>query len=165
MTRKKALEGAPSPGLAPASELARGTGDQQEHLDRLRACPGHIVIAMLSERWGTLIVEALGDQPMRHSELRRRVQGATQKMLTQTLRNLERSGLVERSVEYCVPVKVEYALTDLGVEFLDLQRQVRSWAESHVGDIQQARATWDHETALRPRASIVDLNQRRTRMP
>lgn len=151
MTRKKAREGAlPSP---------RTWDDHQERSDPLQACPGHLVIAMLSERWGTLIVEALGDRPMRHSELRRQIQGVTQKMLTQTLRSLERSGLVRRSVRYSVPVQVEYALTDLGVEFLDLQRQVRDWAESHVGDIQSARDIWDLEAAIRPRASIVELNR------
>ena len=151
MTRKKAREGAlPSP---------RTWDDHQEHSDPLQGCPGHLVIAMLSERWGTLIVEALGDRPMRHSELRRQIRGVTQKMLTQTLRSLERSGLVRRSVRYSVPVQVEYALTDLGVEFLDLQRQVRDWAESHVGDIQSARDIWDLEAAIRPRPSIVELNQ------
>jgi DNA-binding HxlR family transcriptional regulator len=83
---------------------------QHEYNANLRECPGHEVLATLSDKWVTLVLSALADGPLRHSELRRTVAGATQKMLTQTLRKLEREGLVSRTVDSAVPPRVDYAL-------------------------------------------------------
>ncbi|HZG90422.1 MAG TPA: helix-turn-helix domain-containing protein [Pseudonocardia sp.] len=109
----------------------------------LADCPGHQVLAILSGKWATLVVEALVDGPHRHAELAARVAGATQKMLTQTLRALERDGLVDRTVIAGVPPRVDYRLTALGEEFFALQRQVRDWADRHAGAIAAARGEHD----------------------
>ena len=106
----------------------------REYNANLRECPGHEVLATLSDRWVTLVLSALADGPLRHSELRRTVAGATQKMLTQTLRKLEREGLVSRTVA---------ALTVLGRSLLPVQRAVKEWAESHIAEVHAAREEYD----------------------
>jgi DNA-binding HxlR family transcriptional regulator len=106
----------------------------------LADCPGHQVLAILSGKWTPLIVEALADGPQRFGELTRRVAGVTHKMLTQTLRELERDGLVTRTLGPANPVRVDYALTPLGQEFFALQRQVLEWAQRHAPAIAAARA-------------------------
>jgi len=109
----------------------------------LSACPGHEVLAMLSDRWVTLVISALADGPQRHSELRRTLAGVTQKMLTQTLRKLEREGLLTRTVSGTVPPRVDYALTALGETLLPVQLAVKQWAESYIAEVHAARATYD----------------------
>ncbi|MDD7939089.1 helix-turn-helix domain-containing protein [Actinomycetospora lutea] len=113
------------------------------YLAELATCPGHQVLGILAGKWTTLLVEALADGPVRYGELRRRVAGASPKMLTQTLRELQRDGIVRREVVPTAPVQVEYSLTPLGERFLDLQRHVRAWAHTHAADIARARRRWD----------------------
>jgi len=109
----------------------------------LAECPGHELLAALSDKWLTLVVSALADGPLRYAELSRVVAGASQKMLTQTLRKLERDGLVARTVTVAVPVRVTYALTELGHELLPLQRAIKSWAEAHLDQVHRARMAYD----------------------
>ncbi len=109
----------------------------------LRECPGHEVLATLSDKWVTLVLAALGDGPLRRAELSRVVAGATPKMLTQTLRKLERDGLVDRSVVADVPPQVTYSLTQLGVVLLPVQRAIKDWAETHIAEITSARRSYD----------------------
>ncbi|MCO8275022.1 helix-turn-helix transcriptional regulator [Actinoplanes sp. TRM 88003] len=109
----------------------------------LAECPGHEVLAALSDKWVTLVVSALAEGPMRYAELSRTVAGASQKMLTQTLRKLERDGLVARRVTAAVPVRVDYELTGLGHELLPLQRAIKAWAETHIAQVHAARAVYD----------------------
>lgn len=116
---------------------------RREYNANLAECPGHEVLAALSDKWVTLIVSALADGPLRHAELARVVAGATQKMLTETLRKLERDGLLTRAVTHTVPPRVDYELTDLGHDILPLQRAIKAWAESHIGRIHEARDTYD----------------------
>lgn len=113
----------------------------------LAECPGHELLATLSDKWLTLVVSALADGPLRYAELSREVAGASQKMLTQTLRKLERDGLVARTVAVAVPVRVSYALTALGRELLPLQRAIKHWAETHIDEVHHARAAFDAEPA------------------
>ena len=91
----------------------------------------------------TLIVAALADGPLRHAELSRIVAGASQKMLTQTLRKLEREGLVSRTVTGAVPPRVDYELTGLGYGLLPIQRAIKAWAEQHIEDVHAARDRFD----------------------
>ncbi|MEV6925667.1 helix-turn-helix domain-containing protein [Dactylosporangium sp. NPDC051485] len=109
----------------------------------MAACPTHRVLDRLGERWVSLILKELADGPRRHGELSRMVAGATQKMLTQTLRGLERDGLVTRSVTGSVPPRVEYRLTPLGESLLPAMAAVTAWAERHIGDIDAARTAYD----------------------
>jgi DNA-binding HxlR family transcriptional regulator len=125
-------------GAAQRRETAR-----REYNANLAECPGHEVLATLSDKWVTLIVSALAAGPLRHGELARIVAGATQKMLTQTLRTLERDGLVTRTVTGTVPPRVDYELTDLGHDILPLQRAIKAWAESHIDRVHAARARYD----------------------
>ncbi|HEY8302381.1 MAG TPA: helix-turn-helix domain-containing protein [Jatrophihabitans sp.] len=109
----------------------------------LRECPGHAVLATLSDKWATLVLSALGDGPLRQAALARIVAGASQKMLTQTLRKLERDGLVERTVVAAVPPRVTYELTPLGQSILPVQRAIKQWAETHIGEVQLAQGRYD----------------------
>lgn len=117
--------------------------ERRRYNANLAECPGHDLLATLSDKWLTLIVSALADGPMRHSELARTVAGATQKMLTQTLRKLERDGLVKRTVTPSVPARVDYELTPLGHALLPVQRAIKAWAEAHIDDVNRARARYD----------------------
>lgn len=160
MADRKVLHSALGTRAATMDAAARRDRERRNHIEQLRDCPGHLVIGLLSERWATLIVEALADGPQRHSDLRRAVPGATQKMLTQTLRSLERHGLLTRSVEPTVPVRVDYALTELGQQFWELQRVIFTWALSHSEQIQSARAAFDLNPPYGPETSVAALNHR-----
>ncbi|MEU4217272.1 helix-turn-helix domain-containing protein [Actinoplanes sp. NPDC026623] len=109
----------------------------------LAECPGHDLLATLSDKWLTLVVSALADGPLRYGELSRAIPGASQKMLTQTLRKLERDGLIARTVTAAVPVRVSYALTELGDDLLPLQRAIKGWAETNIDRVHRARAAFD----------------------
>ena len=139
MPHKEAPRSALRTRMSTMDAAARRELARRNHLQQLRGCPGHLVIGLVSERWATLIVEALADGPRRHSDLRRQIPGATQKMLTQTLRTLERNGLVTRSVQPTIPVRVDYALTTLGQDFFHLQRTIYRWAVEHAEELRLAR--------------------------
>src|SRR6266571_4502871 len=97
-------------------------------------CPSQKVLNRVADRWAALIICALHDQKtMRNGELKRRIGGITQKMLTQTLRNLEGDGLLSRKVFASVPPKVEYRLTALGEGVYKPLNDICRWTESHLG--------------------------------
>src|SRR5436305_4757801 len=106
----------------------------------LATCPARQVLDSLSDKWVTLVLNALADGPKRYSDLGRIVSGVSQKMLTQTLRGLERDGLVTRTLTPSVPVRVDYELTPLGESMLPVVAAIKAWAESHIEEIQSARA-------------------------
>jgi DNA-binding HxlR family transcriptional regulator len=103
------------------------------------SCPSRTALHRIGDRWTALVVGVLAERPHRFGELRRRIDGVSQKMLTQTLRSLERDGLVSRRVEPTVPVTVEYSLTPLGETLVPVLAAVRDWAEQHVTEILAAR--------------------------
>jgi DNA-binding HxlR family transcriptional regulator len=103
-------------------------------------CDSRQVLDLIADRWSMLLIYALGRQVRRHGELKRMVGGISQKMLTQTLRSLERDGLVKRSVYDIVPPRVEYALTPLGQTLLKPLRAICQWAENHLPQVKAARA-------------------------
>ena len=102
-------------------------------------CGAREVFEVVSGRWGPLAIMALKEGKKRHGELRRELEGVSQKMLIQTLRNLERNGLVEREVHPVVPPKVEYSLTPLGASLQPLLEAVCQWSERHLGEVEVAR--------------------------
>ncbi len=108
-----------------------------------RACPSRRALELVSDKWAILLLGALGLGPTRFGALRRKIDGITQKMLTQTLRTLERNGMVRRTVFATTPPSVEYALTDLGHSALQLLEQLRVWAETHAGAVEAAQAAYD----------------------
>ncbi|MFH9352429.1 winged helix-turn-helix transcriptional regulator [Kitasatospora sp. NPDC017646] len=116
----------------------------------LAQCPARQLLDRIGDKWVSLLVNALADGPQRYSDLRRRLAGVSEKMLTQTLRTLERDGLVHRTVTPTVPARVDYALTPLGRDLLPLVRSIKAWAEIHMPHVLAARADYDHRhTATR----------------
>jgi DNA-binding HxlR family transcriptional regulator len=108
-------------------------------------CPSRQLLDRLSDKWVTLVMVALEDRPLRYSELARRMAGVSQKMLTQTLRTLERDGLLTRTVTASVPVTVTYELTGLGRSLLVVIAGLKVWAESHMDQVLEARASYDSQ--------------------
>jgi DNA-binding HxlR family transcriptional regulator len=123
----------------------------------LAGCPSRQLLDRISDKWVALVLAALGgDGPhppgadcvgeprsMRYSELSRRLAGVSQKMLTQTLRSLERDGLVTRTVTPTVPVTVTYELTDLGLSLQRVMYGIKGWAEAHMDEVLASREDYD----------------------
>ncbi|MFE9652670.1 winged helix-turn-helix transcriptional regulator [Micromonospora sp. NPDC006431] len=108
-----------------------------------RNCGSRKVLDRIGDRWSVLIVLTLADGGKRYGELAGRIDGISQKMLTQTLRGLERDGIVTRAVQASVPPRVDYALTDLGRSLLDLVAGLEAWATTHLDEVEAARARYD----------------------
>ncbi|KXP06521.1 winged helix-turn-helix transcriptional regulator [Tsukamurella pseudospumae] len=131
------------------------TAAQRREIERLEydaflaQCPSRQLLDQLSSKWVTLLLCALHERPHRYSELAREVAGVSQKMLTQTLRTLERDGLITRSVEATVPVTVTYSITDLGESLFVVVQHLKRWAESNMPAVHRAREAYD-EAVLAP---------------
>ncbi|MEV6842109.1 helix-turn-helix domain-containing protein [Actinoplanes sp. NPDC051411] len=110
-----------------------------------RDCPSRQVLDRVGDTWSVLVVTSLARGPMRYTELAKRIGGVSPKMLTQTLRALERDGLISRTVHAVVPPRVDYELTKLGVSLLDLVGALETWAETHIEDVQAARSNYDNQ--------------------
>lgn len=110
------------------------------------ACPTRQVLDRIADKWTMLVVLALEEGTLRFSKLRARIEGVTQKMLTQTLRGLERDGMVLRKVYPTVPVSVEYSLTPLGRSMAKAVSVIREWAYDNIDAIETAREEFDEET-------------------
>ena len=106
-------------------------------------CPTRMVLDRIADKWTVLIVGALEEKTKRFGELRREVGGVSQKMLTQTLRGLERDGVVVRTVYASVPPKVEYSLTRLGRTLVRILEEIREWSENNIEDVLKAREDFD----------------------
>src|SRR5215469_3362659 len=101
-------------------------------------CGSRRVLALIADRWTALAIYALARGTMRFGQLQRQL-GITQKVLTQTLRDLERDGVVQRTVYPVVPPKVEYSLTELGATLIDPLTAICQWAEAHLTEVEAAR--------------------------
>lgn len=146
------------PTRTAAERRAQAKGDYDAFLAR---CPSRRLLDRISSKWVALILAALGDdgphrpggdcagepRPMRYSELSRRLAGVSQKMLTQTLRFLERDGLITRTVTPTVPVTVTYELTGLGLSLHHVMRDIKAWAEAHMDEVLASREDYDARTA------------------
>lgn len=113
------------PGLAPAS------------------CRVRTVLDRIGDKWAIYVVDRLGTEPRRFSELLRGIDGITARMLTVTVRGLERDGLLTRTVHAAVPPRVDYALTPLGHTLREAIGQLVAWADEHLCEIESARADYD----------------------
>lgn len=109
----------------------------------LATCPSRQLLDRIGDKWITLVLAALQDGPLRYSELGRQIAGVSQKMLTQSLRNLERDGLISRTVTASVPVRVDYEMTPLGLSLFDIVLQLKQWAESNMNVIISHRDDFD----------------------
>ncbi|HSX35614.1 MAG TPA: helix-turn-helix domain-containing protein [Patescibacteria group bacterium] len=101
------------------------------------------ILDSISGKWTVLVVYILSERTMRHSELQRAVGGISQKVLTQTLRNLERNGVVTRTIYPVVPPQVEYSLTPLGRSLVGVLSDLCMWAKGHHLEVEQARNKYD----------------------
>jgi DNA-binding HxlR family transcriptional regulator len=108
-----------------------------------RNCPSRQLLDRIGDTWSVLIVAMLADGPRRYTELARKIEGVSPKMLTQTLRGLERDGLISRTVYPVVPPRVDYALTGLGESLLGLVTALEQWAEGNIEHVESARAEYD----------------------
>lgn len=106
-------------------------------------CPTRQVLDLIADKWAALVVGLLEDGPQRFVALQRQIGGISQKMLTQTLRELERDGLVQRTVYAEVPPRVEYALTPLGQTLCGPIAAIRSWAEENISAVTGAQQRYD----------------------
>ena len=112
----------------------------------VRDCPTRALLDRIGDRWTVLVVGALSDGPMRFGEIVRRIDGVSAKMLTQTLRGLERDGLVCRTVYPEVPPRVEYELTEAGHSLRVPLKALEEWAKTHMADVLTAQD--DYESAV-----------------
>ena len=106
-------------------------------------CPTRTVLDIVADKWTSLLIVALVPGTKRFQQLKREIGGITQKMLTQTLRSLERNGLVERRAYATVPPRVEYTLTRLGHTLSESLEALQDWSVAHVEEIQRARKLMD----------------------
>lgn len=110
-------------------------------------CPCRQLLKLLAEKWVLLVIHALTDGPRRTAELRRAVGGISEKMLFQTLRRLERSGLVERRAYAEIPPRVDYRLTALGHSLSVPVRAIDAWIEQNLKAVQKAERAYDAKAA------------------
>jgi DNA-binding HxlR family transcriptional regulator len=112
-------------------------------------CPSRTSLARIANKWTAMVVIALGDRRLRFGELRTVVDGISGKVLTDTLRDLERDGLVERRAYAEVPPRVEYELTALGRTLHEPLLALSRWAEEHIAEVLVARETYDAGSSVR----------------
>jgi DNA-binding HxlR family transcriptional regulator len=110
-------------------------------------CRVRDVLDRVGDKWSVTVVDQLGRGPRRFTELKRDIPGISQRMLTVTLRGLERDGLVTRTVHPVVPPRVDYELTPVGKTLLDTAWALIDWALAHLDDIDQARQEYDRRTS------------------
>ncbi len=108
------------------------------------SCRARAVLDRVGDKWAIYVIDHLGDGPRRFSELLRGIDGITPRMLTVTLRGLERDGLLTRTVTAAVPARVDYALTPLGETLRDAIGQLVIWADAHLPEIEAARDAYDN---------------------
>lgn len=130
-----------SPSSAPPQAIRMGDAYDPD-------CPTRQVLDRIGDKWAVLVLLTLTDGPVRFNDLRRRIGAISQKMLSQTLKSLERDGLVSRAAFATVPVTVEYALTPLAGGLIGILDQIARWAEHHVGDIMASRRAHDGNAPL-----------------
>jgi DNA-binding HxlR family transcriptional regulator len=120
--------------MTATSDETRASGD---------ACRVRAVLDRIGDKWAIYVVDRLGQGPLRFSELNRGIDGITARMLTVTLRGLERDGILTRTVHAAVPPRVDYELTALGQTLGETIGRLVAWADDHLGEIEAAQADYD----------------------
>ncbi|SDR53758.1 transcriptional regulator, HxlR family [Paraburkholderia fungorum] len=138
--------------LGTAKQLGsiRETTMSELPLDSMPAtvCPSRVMIDQIADKWSMLILAALRDGPLRFNAIKRRLNGVTQKALTQCLRRLERNGIVERKVTSSSPISVEYRITALGTSLDKPFQALYLWTLEHLSEVEEARARYDKNVAV-----------------
>lgn len=117
---------------------------------RHESCLSRDVLDRVGDKWSVFVIALLGEGPRRFTELLRTIDGISQRMLTVTLRGLERDGLVSRKVHAVVPPRVDYALTPMGRTLLATLRELMIWADRHTAEIAESRVAYDARLAEPP---------------
>ena len=131
-------------GTSKAPSYCTGTDDDEvRQWDTREDCDVRQILDRIADKWSLLVIALLDRQTMRFTELRRAIDGVSQRMLTVTVRHLERDGLIRRTVYPVVPPRVEYALTDLGCSLHEVIKSLVVWTEAHQRDIAEARSAYD----------------------
>ncbi|RLV01279.1 transcriptional regulator [Streptomyces griseocarneus] len=126
-----------------------GTDDEQvRQWDTREGCEVRQILDRVADKWSLLVIALLERRSLRFTELRREIDGISQRMLTVTLRQLERDGLVHRTVHPVVPPRVDYELTPLGATLHDTIQSLVTWTEDHQDEIAAARARYDRQDAV-----------------
>lgn len=136
-------------GTSKSLSRCEGTDDDSDPFqwDTREDCEVRQILDRVADKWSLLVIALLERRTLRFTELRQKIDGISQRMLTVTLRQLERDGLVARTVYPVVPPKVEYALTDLGCTLHDTIKTLVTWTEEHQEEIAAARAAYDRRAA------------------
>lgn len=124
----------------------------QQYNSLYAQCPSRKVLDLISDRWTVLVIYVLSCRPVpkRFGAIRNSIDGISQKVLTQTLRELERSGLVQRTAYAVIPPRVEYKLTPLGESLLETMQGLKTWAENHIPDVEAAQARYTESLTGEP---------------
>ncbi|GAB3291791.1 winged helix-turn-helix transcriptional regulator [Parasphingorhabdus pacifica] len=125
--------------------MSQRNTDVSTQVIHAEACPVHEVLDRVAGKWSIQILVAVSKGPVRFTELERSIKGISRRMLTLTLRNLERDGLIKRTVYPTVPPKVEYTATDMARELYDSLQALTAWAQRHREAIATARNTYDRD--------------------
>ncbi len=132
---------------ASAAEPSGPAGEPSASAAEPSTCRAREVLQRVGDKWSVLVIDLLGQGTKRFSELHRAIDGITARMLTVTLRGLERDGIVTRTIHPVIPPRVEYALTPMGRTLLDTIGQLVMWTDSHLPEIEAARAAYDARRA------------------
>lgn len=116
----------------------------------LRGCPSRMVLEFLANKWTMLTISALSGDRLRYGELRRRLDGVSPKMLSQTLRALERNGMITRTQYPTVPPQVDYELTPLAESLRETVAAIKQWAEDHADELTAAQKAYDEREPPEP---------------
>lgn len=118
--------------------------DKQNQFDAYQeGCPARVVLDRIADKWTVLVLGLLARRPTRFNQLRREIEGISQKMLSQTLKAMERDGLIARKAYPTVPVTVEYSILPLGETLADQLESLRLWAETHIPQVEAAQKQYD----------------------
>ncbi|WP_336205391.1 winged helix-turn-helix transcriptional regulator [Nonomuraea sp. LPB2021202275-12-8] len=128
--------------------------------DIREGCEVRQILDRVADKWSLLVIALLDKRSLRFTELRRMIDGVSQRMLTRTLRHLERDGLVSRTVHATVPPRVDYALTPLGATLHETIRALVTWTEGHQNEIAAARAAYDVRVAAEQQATAEETARR-----
>jgi DNA-binding HxlR family transcriptional regulator len=116
--------------------------------DAMSGCPIREILERVGDKWSLQVIFHLGDGPQRFTGLKRSIDGISQRMLTVTLRGLERDGIVSRTMYPVIPPRVEYELTPLGETLRDAASALVSWADAHLAEVDAARAAYDARASM-----------------
>lgn len=133
-----------------ATKVTTSAGPARKLRDEFGHCPIRNVLDRIGDKWSLLIVHTLAEAPHRFGELRRAIPDISQRMLTQTLRDLQRDGLIERRVFPTVPPSVEYRLTAMGKSLLTPMQELVDWAAKYQNRIDSARGEFDRSAGNEP---------------